>query len=77
MEARDNSRFGGVILAAAMSSANGRSWQKHLLKTGENTLLGQVLETFAVIRVKGMVAILVTKQETIQKRITTRNFKHW
>ena len=53
MEARDNSRFGAVILAPGISSPMGEA--KQLLRLGENTLLGQVLENVRRSGVKDIV----------------------
>jgi molybdenum cofactor cytidylyltransferase len=71
MEARDNSRFGAVILAAGMSSRMGEA--KQLLQLGENTLLGQVLENVRSSGVKDIVLVLGHEAEKIQERISTAN----
>jgi molybdenum cofactor cytidylyltransferase len=71
MEARDNSRFGAVILAAGMSSRMGEA--KQLLRMGENTLLGQVLENVRGSGVKDIVLVLGHEAETIKERIPTEN----
>jgi len=71
MEARNNSRFGAVILAAGMSSRMGEA--KQLLRLGESTLLGQVLENVRSSRVKDIVLVLGHEAEKIRERISTEN----
>jgi molybdenum cofactor cytidylyltransferase len=71
MEARNNSRFGAVILAAGMSSRMGEA--KQLLRLGENTLLGQVLENVRSSGVKDIVLVLGHEAEKIRERISTEN----
>jgi molybdenum cofactor cytidylyltransferase len=71
MEARSNSRFGAVILAAGMSSRMGEA--KQLLRLGENTLLGQVLENVRSSGVKDIVLVLGHEAEKIRERISTEN----
>ena len=71
MEARNNSRFGAVILAAGMSSRMGEA--KQLLRLGNNTLLGQVLENVRSSGVKDIVLVLGHEAEKIKERISTEN----
>jgi molybdenum cofactor cytidylyltransferase len=71
MEARNNSRFGAVILAAGMSSRMGEA--KQLLRLGENTVLGQVLENVRSSRVQDIVLVLGHEAERIRERISTEN----
>jgi len=71
METRNNSRFGTVVLAAGMSSRMGET--KQLLRLGENTLLGQVLENVRSSRVKDIVLVLGHEAEKIRERISTEN----
>jgi len=71
MEARSDSRIGAVILAAGMSSRMGEA--KQLLRLGENTLLGQVLENVRGSRVKDIVLVLGHEAEKIKERISTGN----
>jgi len=71
MEARNNSRFGAVILAAGMSSRMGEA--KQLLRLGENTLLGQVLENVRSSEAKDIVLVLGHQAEKIRERISTEN----
>lgn len=71
MEARNNSRFGAVILAAGMSSRMGEA--KQLLRLGENTLLGQVLENVRSSGVKDIVLVLGHEAEKIRERISIEN----
>ena len=71
MEARNNSRFGAVILAAGMSSRMGEA--KQLLRLGNNTLLGQVLENVRSSAVKDIVLVLGHEAERIKERISTEN----
>jgi molybdenum cofactor cytidylyltransferase len=73
MEARDNSRFGAVILAAGMSSRMGEA--KQLLQLGENTLLGQVLENVRSSGVKDIVLVLGHEAEKIKERIPTEKVR--
>jgi molybdenum cofactor cytidylyltransferase len=54
-----------------MSSRMGEA--KQLLRTGENTLLGQVLENVRGSGVKGIVLVLGHEAETIRERIPTEN----
>lgn len=71
MEARNNSRFGAVILAAGMSSRMGEA--KQLLRLGENTVLGQVLENVRSSRAQDIVLVLGHEAEKIRERISTEN----
>jgi CTP:molybdopterin cytidylyltransferase MocA len=71
MEARSNARFGAVVLAARMSSRMGEA--KQLLRLGENTLLGQVLENVRTSRAKDIVLVLGHEAEKIKERISTGN----
>ena len=71
MEARNNSRFAAVILAAGMSSRMGET--KQLLRLGNNTLLGQVLENVRSSGVKDIVLVLGHEAERIKERISTEN----
>ncbi len=71
MEARNNSRFGAVILAAGMSSRMGEA--KQLLRLGNNTLLGQVLENVRSSGVTDIVLVLGHEAEKIKERISTEN----
>jgi molybdenum cofactor cytidylyltransferase len=71
MESRNNSRFGAVVLAAGMSSRMGEA--KQLLRLGENTLLGQVLENVRSSRGKEIVLVLGHEAERIKERISTDN----
>ncbi len=71
MEARSNARFGAVVLAAGMSSRMGEA--KQLLRLGENTLLGQVLENVRSSRAKDIVLVLGHEAEKIKERISTGN----
>jgi len=71
MEARNNSRIGAVILAAGMSSRMGEA--KQLLRLGENTLLGQVLENVRSSRVQEIVLVLGHEAEKIKGQISTVN----
>ena len=71
MEARNNSRFGAVILAAGRSSRMGET--KQLLRLGESTVLGQVLENVRSSGVKDIVLVLGHEAEKIRERISTEN----
>jgi molybdenum cofactor cytidylyltransferase len=71
MESRNNSRFGAVVLAAGMSSRMGEA--KQLLRLGENTLLGQVLENVRSSHGKEIVLVLGHEAERIKERISTDN----
>ncbi len=71
MEARSNARFGAVVLAAGMSSRMGEA--KQLLRLGENTLLGQVLENVRSSRAKDIVLVLGHEAEKIKERISIGN----
>ncbi len=71
MEVRDNSRIGAVILAAGMSSRMGEA--KQLLRLGENTVLGQVLENVRSSLVYEVVLVLGHAAEKIKERISTEN----
>ena len=71
MEARNNPRFGAVILAAGMSSRMGEA--KQLLRLGNTTLLGQVLENVRSSGVKDIVLVLGHEAEKIKERIPTEN----
>jgi molybdenum cofactor cytidylyltransferase len=71
MEARNNPRFGAVILAAGMSSRMGEA--KQLLQLGNNTLLGQVLENVRSSGVKDIVLVLGHEAEKIKERTSTEN----
>jgi molybdenum cofactor cytidylyltransferase len=71
MKARNNSRIGAVILAAGMSSRMGEA--KQLLRLGENTLLGQVLENVRGSRVEDMVLVLGHEAEKIKGMVSTEN----
>jgi molybdenum cofactor cytidylyltransferase len=71
MEAGSNARFGAVVLAAGMSSRMGEA--KQLLRLGENTLLGQVLENVRSSRAKDIVLVLGHEAEKIKERIPTGN----
>lgn len=71
MEARSNARFGAVVLAAGTSSRMGEA--KQLLRLGENTLLGQVLENVCSSRAKDIVLVLGHEAEKIKERIPTGN----
>jgi molybdenum cofactor cytidylyltransferase len=67
METRNNSRIGAVILAAGMSSRMGEA--KQLLRLGENTLLGQVVENVRGSRVDEIVLVLGHAAETIKEKL--------
>lgn len=69
--ARNNSRFGAVILAAGMSSRMGQA--KQLVRLGDNTVLGQVLENVRGSRVQDMVLVLGHEAEKIREQISTGN----
>jgi len=71
MEARNDSRFGAVILAAGRSSRMGEA--KQLLRLGEHTVLGQVLENVRGSGVKDIVLVLGHEAEKIRERISTEN----
>ena len=71
MEARNNSRFGAVILAAGRSSRMGET--KQLLRLGESTVLGQVLENVRSSGVEDIVLVLGHEAEKIRERISTEN----
>jgi molybdenum cofactor cytidylyltransferase len=71
MEVRNNSRIGAVILAAGMSSRMGEA--KQLLRLGENTVLGQVLENVRSSLVYEVVLVLGHAAEKIKERISTEN----
>jgi molybdenum cofactor cytidylyltransferase len=71
MEARNNSRVGAVILAAGMSSRMGEA--KQLLRLGESTLLGLVLENVRSSRVQDMVLVLGHEAEKIKEQVSTNN----
>ena len=71
MEARNNSRFGAVILAAGRSSRMGEA--KQLLRLGEHTVLGQVLENVRSSGVEDIVLVLGHEAEKIRERISTEN----
>lgn len=71
MELRNNSRIGAVILAAGMSSRMGEA--KQLLRLGENTVLGQVLENVRSSLVYEVVLVLGHAAEKIKERISTEN----
>jgi molybdenum cofactor cytidylyltransferase len=73
MEAKKHSRVGAVILAAGMSSRMGEA--KQLLRLGENTLLGQVVENVRGSRVDEIVLVLGHEAETIKKRVGIQNLK--
>jgi molybdenum cofactor cytidylyltransferase len=73
MEAKNNSRIGAVILAAGMSSRMGET--KQLLRLGENTLLGQVVENVHSSRVDEIVLVLGHAAETIKERVAIQNLK--
>jgi molybdenum cofactor cytidylyltransferase len=73
MEARNNSRIGAVILAAGMSSRMGEA--KQLLRLGESTLLGQVLENVRSPRVSEIVLVLGHAAEAIKQQINTENLR--
>jgi len=71
MEARNNPRFAAVILAAGMSSRMGEA--KQLLRLGDNTVLGQVLENVRNSRVEDIVLVLGHQAEKIKEHISTDN----
>jgi molybdenum cofactor cytidylyltransferase len=73
MEAKNNSRVGAVILAAGTSSRMGEA--KQLLRLGENTLLGHVVESVRGSRVDEIVLVLGHDAETIQERVAIKNLK--
>jgi molybdenum cofactor cytidylyltransferase len=73
MEARNNSRIGAVILAAGMSSRMGEA--KQLLRLGENTLLGQVVENVRGSRVDEIVLVLGHAAETIKETVAIQSLK--
>lgn len=71
MEARNNSRFAAVILAAGISSRMGEA--KQLLRLADNTVLGQVLENVRNSRVADIVLVLGHQAEKIKEQIRTEN----
>ena len=73
MEARNNSRIGAVILAAGMSLRMGEA--KQLLRLGENTLLGHVLENVRNSSVNEIVLVLGHAAETIKERVAIHSLK--
>jgi molybdenum cofactor cytidylyltransferase len=73
MDARNNSRIGAVILAAGMSSRMGEA--KQLLRLGENTLLGQVVENVRGSSVDEIVLVLGHAAETIKERVAIQSLK--
>lgn len=73
MEAGKSSRIGAVILAAGMSSRMGEA--KQLLRLGENTLLGRVLENVRGSRANEIVLVLGHEAEAIQERLAIGNLK--
>jgi molybdenum cofactor cytidylyltransferase len=73
MEAKNNSRIGAVILAAGTSSRMGEA--KQLLRLGEHTLLGQVVENVRGSRVDEIVLVLGHAAETIKERIVIQSLK--
>ena len=73
MEAKRNSRIGAVILAAGMSSRMGEA--KQLLRLGENTLLGRVVENVRGSRVDEIVLVLGHAAETIKESVASQSLK--
>jgi len=73
MEAKGNSRIAAVILAAGMSSRMGEA--KQLLRLGENTLLGRVLENVRGSRVEEIVLVLGHAAETIKESVAAQSLK--
>jgi molybdenum cofactor cytidylyltransferase len=73
MQGMNNSRIGAVILAAGMSSRMGEA--KQLLRLGENTLLGQVVEIVRGSRVDEIVLVLGHAAETIKESIAIQNLR--
>jgi len=73
MEAKRNSRIGAVILAAGTSSRMGEA--KQLLRLGENTLLGRVVENVRGSRVDEIVLVLGHAAETIKESVATQSLK--
>jgi len=73
VEAKSNSRIGAVILAAGMSSRMGEA--KQLLRLGENTLLGQVVENVRASSVDEIVLVLGHAAETIKERVAIQSLK--
>jgi molybdenum cofactor cytidylyltransferase len=73
METRNNSRIAALILAAGTSSRMGEA--KQLLRLGESTLLGQVLENVRSSRVNEVVLVLGHAAEAIKEQINTENLR--
>jgi molybdenum cofactor cytidylyltransferase len=73
METRNNSRIAALILAAGTSSRMGEA--KQLLRLGESTLLGQVLENVRSSRVNEVVLVLGHAAEAIKEQIDTENLR--
>jgi len=72
-EPKSKSRIGAVILAAGTSSRMGEA--KQLLRLGQDTLLGRVLEIVRGSRVQDIVLVLGHAAEAIKERIPTQNLK--